>query len=665
MPARSLNPQRRDNSHQLLTELRSQAGKGVRHLIGLITLLTVGAIPAGAQTGTLGQADLQAIYLQAANRAAEIAPQAVIAIVDRDGRLLLISRADGGAAPTAEEKAIATSKAGTAVFLSSNKHAFTTRTAGFIIQQNFPPRVLNRPPGPLVGVGFSSLAYSDVNYFSELNGNRIPGTRIYASPGGVPLFKNGLLAAGIGVTGDGTEAEDSTITGADNDEAIALAGQIGYAPDPSIEGTGVYIDGISLPYINTPIRAASVSTAILAPIPPAPPAPKSWTIDVIGGVRGELRAPIIDDPLPGTIRGEARLTAAEVRTIISNAAARTLHTRAGIRLPPGQSAATFITVVSNPDSAGTPGTVLGTFRTPDATIFSWDVAVQKARTAIFFSNDNRAYSTRCIGFLAQSMYPPGISGTNPGPFNGLQERFSIPLITGGPGANPNLPNGITIFPGGIPLYRNGVLIGAIGVSGDGIDQDDIISASGTVGYQAGEDIRSDYTVYLGARLPYVKFPRNPDLIPSGHAIPPGFATFQALNFTLAQLNSPQVIAADADPDGDGLDTLSEYAYLTNPTVLDAAGAAPALGMDPVSGNLQITFRRNPAATDLTYIVEASGNLTTWTPIASSTGGAATTNLGGALSINETGTSPLIVTVIDGVSMAPPASRFLRLTLELQ
>ena len=44
--------------------------------------------------------------------------------------------------------------------------------------------------------------------------------------------------------------------------------------------------------------------------------------------------------------------------------------------------------------------------------------------------------------------------------------------------NPNLPNGITIFPGGFPLYRNGVLIGAIGVSGDGVDQDDIISASG-------------------------------------------------------------------------------------------------------------------------------------------------------------------------------------------
>jgi hypothetical protein len=80
------------------------------------------------------------------------------------------------------------SKAGTAVFLSSNAHAFSSRTAGFIIQPRFPPRVRNRPPGPLVGVGFSNLAFSDVNYFREIDGSRIPGSRLYASPGGVPLF---------------------------------------------------------------------------------------------------------------------------------------------------------------------------------------------------------------------------------------------------------------------------------------------------------------------------------------------------------------------------------------------------------------------------------------------------------------------------------------------
>jgi hypothetical protein len=77
--------------------------------------------------------------------------------------------------------------------------------------------------------------------------------------------------------------------------------------------------------------------------------------------------------------------------------------------------------------------------------------------------------------------------------------------------DPNLPNAITIFPGGFPLYRNGVLIGAIGVSGDGVDQDDLISASGSSLFLAPVPIRADQTQYRGARLPFAKFPRNPAL----------------------------------------------------------------------------------------------------------------------------------------------------------
>jgi len=169
----------------------------------------------------------------------------------------------------------------------------------------------------------------------------------------------------------------------------------------------------------------------------------------------------------------------------------------------------FISVVNNPDRAGEAPEVLGTFRTPDATIFSWDVSVQKARTAVFFSNNTRAYSARTVGFLAQSMYPPGIKGTSPGPFKGLQERYSLPLLTGTGTPNANLPNGITIFPGGFPLYRKGVLIGAIGVSGDGIDQDDLIAAAGTAGVLPPAGIRADRSTYKKVRLPYAKFPRDP------------------------------------------------------------------------------------------------------------------------------------------------------------
>jgi hypothetical protein len=75
----------------------------------------------------------------------------------------------------------------------------------------------------------------------------------------------------------------------------------------------------------------------------------------------------------------------------------------------------------------------------------------------------------------------------------------------------DLPNGITIFPGGFPLYRNDVLIGAIGVSGDGVDQDDIVGASGTHDFLAPDAIRSDQFFFRGTRLPYAKFPRDPTL----------------------------------------------------------------------------------------------------------------------------------------------------------
>jgi uncharacterized protein GlcG (DUF336 family) len=226
-----------------------------------------------------------------------------------------------------------------------------------------------------------------------------------------------------------------------------------------------------------------------------------------------VRSPIIADPLPGALSGQARLSAAEVSQIIAAAAARTLVTRAGIRLPVGQTAEVFISVVNNPGQPGVAPAVLGTFRTPDATVFSWDVAVQKARTALFFSDATRAYSSRTVGFLAQTMFPPGIDNEPPGPFNGLQERFSAPIISGAGTVDGNLPNGITIFPGGFPLYRNGVLIGAIGVSGDGVDQDDLISASGTPGFQPPTAIRADSFTYLGARLPYAVFPRAPELNP--------------------------------------------------------------------------------------------------------------------------------------------------------
>ena len=43
------------------------------------------------------------------------------------------------------------------------------------------------------------------------------------------------------------------------------------------------------------------------------------------------------------------------------------------------------------------------------------------------------------------------------------------------GGAPQLANGIQIFPGSVPIFRGETLVGGIGVSGDGVDQDDMIS----------------------------------------------------------------------------------------------------------------------------------------------------------------------------------------------
>jgi len=54
--------------------------------------------------------------------------------------------------------------------------------------------------------------------------------------------------------------------------------------------------------------------------------------------------------------------------------------------------------------------------------------------------------------------------------------------------NQEFRNGIITFPGGVPLYRNGALVGGIGVSGDGVDQDEAVAFGGAAGYEPGADV---------------------------------------------------------------------------------------------------------------------------------------------------------------------------------
>src|SRR5688572_8020415 len=486
--------------------------------------------------------EVRTVIQQAASLSVNLSPNAVIAVADREGFVLGIWSVINN--PPAGVVANALAKAGTAAYLSSDRHAFTSRTAGYIVQQHFPPGIENRPPGPLVGVNFSNLQFSDVNHFWAPPFVTLPSGRVVGvpaplpvtgglagAPGGVPLYRGERLIGGIGVAGDGdTEIDIQVDQRPDPDEAIALAGQFGFEPDRLIRGSRILIDGFRLPYTEStrpyflvqrsPITENDLDNGILPEYPIQSSPNSTYPAAVLGGVSGEIRQPIISDPLAGDLQGQPRLTGAEVTDILARGAARAISTRAGIRLSAGQSARVFLTVVNNPGQRGVAASVLGTFRMADATLFSWDVAIQKARTALYFSNQNRALSTRAVGFLSQSRLPPGIESTAPGPLLGVQEMFSRfagrnPLngavAPTPPQIYPELPNGITIFPGGFPLYRNGVLIGAVGISGDGVDQDDLIGIAAAIGFFPPDHIRADRFEVRGARLPYAKFPRNPNL----------------------------------------------------------------------------------------------------------------------------------------------------------
>src|SRR5437867_1288680 len=100
---------------------------------------------------------------------------------------------DGTVVPA---KLAAISKAGTAALFSTRGNAFTSRTAGFIIQEHFPPGVDFRSGSPLYGVQFSSLPCSDIKMLALPLG-------LSVDPGSVPIYKNGEAVGGIGIEGDG------------------------------------------------------------------------------------------------------------------------------------------------------------------------------------------------------------------------------------------------------------------------------------------------------------------------------------------------------------------------------------------------------------------------------------------------------------------------------
>ncbi len=578
----------------------------------------------GTSPTALTVADVEQAIAQAVAEAGARGAKATIAVVDRVGNVLAVFKMNGapatftissgrGVTGGLEGLAIlpselaAISKAITGAYLSSEGNAFSTRTASQIIQQNFNPGERNQPSGPLSGVQFSQLSCSDVNQQAAAGtiGPKRAPLGLAGDPGGLPLFKNGTVVGGIGVLADGTYTIDLDIYNADSDvdELIAVAGASGFDAPADRRANQITVDGRTLRYVDSESLASAPASAppfaaingptgnlvnvagyggnpIVAGVAFGTPA-SGYRPDANPAFAGQGAYVLVDvananrfPPKPGT---DGMLTQADVTQMLKSGLDVANRARAQIRRPLGSAAQVSVAVVD------TNGVVLGLVRTPDAPVFGTDVAVQKARSAAFFTNPNAAallsslppatyptttpttvsisayvtamrlfladptalangmaYSNRALGNLARPYFPDGIAGTANGPlsppitqwspFNdGLQldlvaNKLVASLAAGDNGTGctglTQLPNGIQIFAGSVPVYRNGQLAGAIGVSGDGIDQDDMVAFLGlaNAGAALGNSIanapaalRADTIVPqgTGTRLRYVNCPQAP------------------------------------------------------------------------------------------------------------------------------------------------------------
>jgi uncharacterized protein GlcG (DUF336 family) len=410
-------------------------------------------------------------------------------------------------------------------------------------------------------------------------------------PGGIPILENGLVVGGIGVFFPGAtgyaDEENAHLKGAtwnpakpdraEEAEYVAFAA-LGGDPEFPVGALGAVnpVPGIGLPSANARIDLVGVTLDIIGPggtqgpanlvsfathLGPGQGNPNSGFLAPLQnpgpsgqyGQPGATAAPgnlrdgtLVPEGFLVTPHDGAGITANQVQQVIQQAVLQANDTRAAIRLPANSPTRMVIAV------ADRTGEIVGLFRMPDATVFSIDVAVAKARNVAYYDDaaavqgadqvsgvsPGTAFSNRTFRYLAQPYFPEGINGDAPGPFSILEDPGSDPttgLNSGAPlpasaftsvmghdaffpetnfhdTSNVNDQNGVVFFPGSAPLYVGGTLIGGVGISGDGVNQDDFVTSGGVQGFgPPGSVTTADQVFVRGVRLPYQNFPRNPNL----------------------------------------------------------------------------------------------------------------------------------------------------------
>jgi len=477
----------------------------------------------------LQAADVQNIVQAAVN---SVNVDMVVAVVDRAGFVLGVFRTQNAPATAAgnfgqsqNANDVAVALARTGAFFSNDQAPLSSRTVRFISGIHFPPGVMNQPPADLYGIENTNRGCTLVN--DPIFQSKIPpslalggglglgvitgkadvtdSNATAVNPGGVPIFYKNVVVGGIGVVTTSSSLNVAEYAAFAGSTAARSGPTDTFGPTPAAPGV-VFIGGVALPFVSQTSRPAGFSAGPVAGTGSYVVAPAN---SLGQPPEGDLIAPVAG-PLGG-------LSAADVKQILDNAEATANTTRAAIRLPLGSKARMVIAV------ADLDGTIIGLRRMQDSTVFSIDVAASKARNMVYFNSAIRtaadlngvplgtAVTNRTISFGAQPLYPPGIDGSSAGPFFNLYTMDLANPCTQGfqSGAANSNKSGIVFFPGSAGLFRNGVLAGGLGVSGDGVDQDDYVTSGGTQGFEAPANIRADQIMDQGVRLPYFKFPRNP------------------------------------------------------------------------------------------------------------------------------------------------------------
>jgi uncharacterized protein GlcG (DUF336 family) len=294
-------------------------------------------------------------------------------------------------------------------------------------------------------------------------------------PGGIPLYKNGHLVGGIGVFFPGETGQSDFEQGFVHADVRAANGLPPQTTEERTNATRV----IEAEYIALQVALNQQTVAGVAPLAGYGTTIGridlvGITLETVGPHRGGIElvqnagralgegnpdstntgdetmpdqpvvpsgivnldgAEVADEWLVSPQAGGG-LTADEVRDIIERGIAEAGLVRSAIRLPIGQRSRMVLSVTD------TDGNVLGLYRMPDATVFSIDVAVAKARNVAYYAdaadlqpedmidenNDNNpdvapgvAFTNRTFRFLATAYYPSGIDGTGGGPFSILND----------------------------------------------------------------------------------------------------------------------------------------------------------------------------------------------------------------------------------------------------